>query len=134
LHPYRVIQARSETTLHGLVLPPQDMLELMNRCWTLRLYLLEGPTARLQGLVTLVGYIALHRLELRLACFLGQLFERVGTTPSTTHEAIANELGTNREVISRLLKQSERQGCIRLSRGQIELTEAGGLDQLTRLP
>jgi CRP/FNR family transcriptional regulator len=41
----------------------------------------------------------------------------------TTHQKIANDLGTSREVVSRLLKEFERKGQLRLSRNSITLLE-----------
>jgi len=59
---------------------------------------------------------------------LGSLFERnKGKALKITHQEIAFELGTTREVISRILKDFERQNCVTLSRGQIELASADGL-------
>jgi CRP/FNR family transcriptional regulator len=66
-----------------------------------------------------------HRLEMRMACLLGSLFEREQTSVlRVTHQELAQELGSTREVVSRILKHLERQGCIRLSRGQIEITDS----------
>lgn len=121
-------EACAETSLRGLIVPTPDMLVLSDRCQALQGYLLKDITARLLGLVTLAGDTALQRLKLRLGCLLGGLFERSGSdTLKLTHEAIAHELGTSREVISRLLKQFEHQGCIRLARGQIGLISRHGL-------
>ncbi|SFV50259.1 hypothetical protein MNB_SV-8-446 [hydrothermal vent metagenome] len=39
----------------------------------------------------------------------------------TTHEQIANELGTSRVVVSRVLKELEQKGSVLLHRGKIEL-------------
>jgi len=65
---------------------------------------------------------AFERLDMRLACLLGQLFERAQSdTIRITHHEIALELGSTREVVSRILKQLEQQGCLVLSRGQIQL-------------
>lgn len=61
-----------------------------------------------------------QRLDMRIACLLGRLFERhQSSTINVTHVELAQELGTTREVVSRALKQLEQQGCIKLSRGQI---------------
>ncbi len=125
--PYEA-EARAETPLRGLVVTANDMLGLLDRSDSLRRYLLKDLTARLHTLVSLAGDTALQRLDLRLACLLGGLFERSGGAPlNVTHEAIAHELGTSREVVSRLLKQFEQQGCIWLGRGRIELADAKGL-------
>jgi CRP/FNR family transcriptional regulator len=61
---------------------------------------------------------------MRLACFLGRLFERNNSdTLDITHQELAQELGTSRETISRLLKKLEQQECIILRRGQILIGE-----------
>ena len=50
-------------------------------------------------------------------------------TIAITHQELAIELGTAREVVSRLLKELERRGQVRLSRGRIDVTgELSGLD------
>jgi CRP/FNR family transcriptional regulator len=80
-----------------------------------------------------VEQVAFQRLDLRLACLLGQLFERNKSAAiSMTHEDLARELGTTRVVVSRLLKEFERMGCIRLQRGQIELLSSEALERLSR--
>ena len=67
---------------------------------------------------------AFQPLEMRLACLLGRLFERAGSdTLDIIHQELAQELGTSRETISRLLKKLEQQECIILKRGQILMGE-----------
>ena len=63
---------------------------------------------------------AFEPLDMRLACLLGRLFERNNAdTLDVTHQELSQELGTSREVVSRLLKKLEQQECIVLKRGQI---------------
>ena len=57
------------------------------------------------------------------------LLER-GPHLMTTHQAIADELGTVREVVSRRLKQLEGRGLVRLERGQIEVINEAGMRHL----
>lgn len=73
--------------------------------------------------------MAFRKLDVRLACLLGRLLER-GNTESiqVTHQELAQELGTSREVISRLLKQFEQQGCITLSRNCITINKKSSLE------
>ncbi|UCD24631.1 MAG: winged helix-turn-helix domain-containing protein, partial [Gemmatimonadota bacterium] len=47
-----------------------------------------------------------------------------------THEAIAAELGSSREVISRLLKDLERTGTVALARGSIKVNDVKGLQAI----
>jgi CRP/FNR family transcriptional regulator len=81
-------------------------------------------TSRLAHVMTLLEEIVFRRVDERLAEFLTARFqERSGPHPALriTHEEIAAELGTAREVVSRLLKELERRGAVRLSRGRIAL-------------
>ena len=115
-------EARAETTVRGITLPPDEVLSLVESLPDLRRYLFRSLTARLQEMVTMVSECVFHHQDTRLACLLARHFERSGGAPlEMTHEVIAREIGTTREVVSRLLKQLELQGGIRLSRGKIEL-------------
>ena len=48
----------------------------------------------------------------------------------SSHQALADELGTVREIVTRLLKRFERAGWLRLGRERIELLDAAALRQL----
>lgn len=80
---------------------------------------------RLTGLMQLVSAVAFQKLDQRLATLLA-------TRPSpirTTHQALADELGSVREIVSRLLKNFAEQGWIRLAREQIEILDAPALQR-----
>jgi len=84
-----------------------------------RQQILTAYGERLDTLMMLVEEIAFQRMDERLA---GWLRANAQNSPlSMTHQDVAVELGTAREVISRLLKDFERQGWIRLARGRIEI-------------
>ena len=53
-----------------------------------------------------------------------------GDTLTITHDALARDLGTAREVVTRLLKQFQTDGLVKLSRGKIEVLDASGLDKI----
>jgi len=98
----------------------------------IRHLVLKHLTGRMHELGELVSASVLSRLELRLACLLGQRFgQSQGKSVNITHQELANDLGCTREVVSRLLKGFERMGCIRLHRGQIELLSLEALARLT---
>lgn len=78
---------------------------------------------RLTGLMTLVEEVAFHKLDQRLAAWL---LAR-GPNISASHQFIALELGSVREIVSRLLKQFEEQNCVRLGRERIEVLDPLGL-------
>ncbi len=126
-------EAISESSVTGLMLKGEDFLEGVDVSRTFRTYVVKMLTDRLYEVMMLVSDIAFHRLDLRLACLLGQRFERSRGEPlGVTHAQLACELGTTREVISRILKEFEHQQCVRLSRGRIYLESQQGLDWFTQ--
>jgi len=121
--------AEAETSIQALVLSESEFYRAMNLSETFRNYVLSTITGRLCDTMYLIQTTAFDHLNMRLACMLGSLFERSqGQVLKITHQELAHELGTTREVISRILKEFERQNCVRLSRGQIELASAEGLE------
>lgn len=85
---------------------------------------------RVVELLKLIEDVAFGRMDQRLAKVLLRLGEEQGRIVHTTHYALAAELGTAREVVSRLLKDFERQGWVAISRGRIELLESAALRRL----
>lgn len=75
---------------------------------------------RMADLTALVDAVAFHRLDRRLAAaLLGH-----GTQLHFTHQALADELGTVREIVTRLLRRFEREGWVELGREQIRITNS----------
>ncbi|HFQ14313.1 MAG TPA: Crp/Fnr family transcriptional regulator [Gammaproteobacteria bacterium] len=114
--------AVAETDLVGLMLDKHGFDRAVDECGDFRRYLLEVLARRLGDIVQLVSDITFNRLELRLCCLLQKLFEESGGQPlPMTHARLAHELGTTREMVSRILKSLEHKQCIRLARGKIQL-------------
>ena len=80
--------------------------------------------------MNLVEEIAFKKMDVRLAEYLQARLPRGAATLETTHEMIALDLGSAREVISRLLKEFERQGAVQLARGRITVQDPGLLKSL----
>lgn len=81
---------------------------------------------RLADLMALAEAVAFQRLDQRLAAaLLGH-----GEVLQTTHQALADELGTVREIVTRLLRRFERAGWLALGRERIVLHDAGALRRL----
>lgn len=78
---------------------------------------------RLAALMQLIEEVAFRHLDERLAAWL---VER-GPHIHLSHQAIAQELGSVREIVSRLLKQFEERGWVRLDRGHVEVLDPLGL-------
>jgi CRP/FNR family transcriptional regulator len=78
---------------------------------------------RMADLTSLVDAVAFHKLDRRLAAaLLGR-----GQQLSVTHQALADELGTVREIITRLLRRFEREGWVSLGREQIQIVNSAAL-------
>ena len=77
---------------------------------------------RFLDILNLVDAIAFQSVDQRLISFL-QNKKEANPEITITHQEIANQLGTAREVVSRLLKQLERDGKSELFRGKIRATE-----------
>jgi CRP/FNR family transcriptional regulator, anaerobic regulatory protein len=81
---------------------------------------------RMVDLMALTEAVAFQRLDQRLAA---ALMAR-GPLIHGTHQALADELGTVREIVSRLLRRFEREGWLRGAREQIELLDTAALQRL----
>lgn len=116
------IMARTEAELKGLVISRPAFKKALDESASFRSYVLRTLTGRLSHMVDLISGFAFDRLDLRVAVWLAEQFERSSGHPiKVTHNDVADELGTTREMISRILKDFEHKRCIQLSRGKIHL-------------
>lgn len=90
---------------------------LMDQSAAFRLGIMESYGRRLNDLMLLVEEVAFRRMDERLEEWLQARRSPI----HITHQELAVELGTAREVVSRLLKELERKGSVRLARGKIDL-------------
>lgn len=81
------------------------------------------------GLIALLEEVAFGHMDRRLAHCLMQK-ARSGDQVDATHQELAEELGTAREVVSRVLKEFEHRGWVRLCRGRIQLRDRAALATL----
>jgi CRP/FNR family transcriptional regulator, anaerobic regulatory protein len=110
-----------EDDVEAIVVPAATFRRWIAEHESLRSFVFRMFAGRLTEVMSLVEEVAFRRMDRRLAGRLGELFEREGTDGAieTTHAELAANLGTAREVVSRLLKEFERLGAIRLARGKI---------------
>lgn len=109
--------AITETDITGYLLDHESIRTLMAQSPDYLAFMFSLFTVRLSSLATLVEDIKFKRLDARLLEWLEhQKHHRI----EMTHEQIALQLGTSRVVISRLLKDLEHKGKVRLERGAIE--------------
>ena len=85
-------------------------------------YTNELMASRFSEVMWLMEQVMWKSLDRRLASFLLEEAAIEGTdTLRTTHEAIANHLGSQREVITRMLRYFQSEGMVELSRGRVAL-------------
>ena len=78
---------------------------------------------RMADLTSLIDAVAFHKLDRRLAAaLLGR-----GQQVNVTHQTLADELGTVREIVTRLLRRFEREGWVSLGREQIQIVNPNAL-------
>ena len=105
----------AETDLAFLAVPRSLFLEIVLESPAFRDFVFKALSQRLAHLMALVDDVAFHRVDQRLASRL--LLQR--EPDATTHQMLANELGTSREVVSRILETFQHAGMIRLGRKRI---------------
>jgi len=76
---------------------------------------------RFEELLQTLDSIAFKAMDERLVFYLQRHLQMEGTQIHLSHQQIANELNSSREVVSRLLKKLEQTGAIRLHRNAIEI-------------
>ncbi|PWC32564.1 Crp/Fnr family transcriptional regulator [Azospirillum sp. TSO35-2] len=119
-------EAVTESEVDAIALSAGPFHELVARSGAFRDFVFASFGTRLTGMMMLVEEVAFGRVDLRLARFLAEHRDPAGGL-DTTHQALAVELGTAREVVSRQLKEFERQGFVALARGRIEVRDAAAL-------
>jgi CRP/FNR family transcriptional regulator, anaerobic regulatory protein len=116
--------AESEITL--VLLPPHLFHKLLGEHSPFRNYVFGLFAERITELMQLVEAVAFHKLDQRLAALLlGK-----GKVVHATHQQLADELGSVREIVSRLLKTFAERGLVSLGREEIELVNASALRQI----
>jgi CRP/FNR family transcriptional regulator len=113
--------AESEVT--ALALPRPLFLELTESHAAFRQSVFHLFGERLSGLMQLVEEVAFRKLDQRLAALLAAR----APLALGSHQQLADELGSVREIVSRLLKQFEEQGWIRLGRERMDILDTDAL-------
>ena len=119
-------EAVTETPVRAAVLPGAAFQDLMARSAAFRAFVFSAFGERMSGLLALIEEVAFGRIDTRLARLL---LDRMGVDGhiTVTHQDLAVELGTAREVVSRQLKDFERRGLVALERGRLVIRDPRGL-------
>ena len=115
---------RAETDVSGVVISNPLFDELLSGSPEFRELVFKDFSQRLSIIIQLTQEVAFNKLDLRLAQFLLN-----HDLSKITHQQIALELGTVREIISRLLKQFQDEGLVKLHRNRIQLLDSVALQE-----
>ena len=117
----------AETPLSLLAIPAPDFVALLVEHPPFRDFVFHLFAERIAELMQLVEEVAFARLDQRLA---KALLARNAPVLAVTHQQLADELGSVREIVSRLLKGFAAQGLVALGREQVTLLDREGLRRL----
>jgi CRP/FNR family transcriptional regulator, anaerobic regulatory protein len=118
----------AETEVKALILPATAFRSLLAQSEPFRDLVFSAYAARISDLLMLIEEVAFGRIDARLAGWLAA--RGADGEIKTTHQDMAVELGTAREVVSRQLKEFERRGWVVLHRARVELRDRAALRRL----
>ena len=116
------IMAIAEEDTEVLMIPVQMMDDLMNKYKSWYQFVIQTYRSRFDELLSVVDNIAFHNMDERLEFYLKRHASKSGKKiMEVSHQQIADDLNSSREVISRLLKKMEQRNLVKLHRNMIEL-------------
>ena len=119
---YAVTERKSEL----LLIPVYKVREWQIKYPKWNDFILQTFLTRYTELLNTINDLSFKNIDERLHNYLIQYYHRQGDEKVLlTHQKLANELGTTRVVISRLLKEFEKKGIVELLRGEIKLKQLG---------
>ena len=119
--------ATVEQEVEAVLIPSDTFRDWIRRHDVWREFVFDLLSQRLSTVMAIVDEVAFRRMDTRLASFLLNQ-SRAGNPMRITHAQVAAELGSSREVISRLLEDFAAGGLIRSGRGEIEVLDPEGLE------
>lgn len=119
----------AETDVRAAAIPRALFDDLASRSVEFRTFIFTAYARRMSDLFMVIEEIAFQRLDIRLAQKLIELARDTGQIRAT-HQQLAAELGTAREVISRQLGEFQRRGWIGQARGVVDLLDAAAIGRL----
>lgn len=116
-----------EEPIRDVIVPSHIFHQLMIDSAVFRRFVMENYGALISDLIVLLDEIAFHSIDIRLAKLL---LDGNSAKLNRTHQQIADELGSAREVVSRQLKRFENKGWVTLGRGYVEVVNKEALQKI----
>lgn len=121
-----------EQAVEVAVIPAARLREWVAQHEVWRNYVFDLMSQRLADVITTLNEVAFRRVDARIAEWLLKRAAQQ-TQVAITHQELASELGTAREVVSRILKDFERENLLALNRGVVALLDRGGLQRKAQI-
>ncbi|MCO6449721.1 MAG: Crp/Fnr family transcriptional regulator [Caldilineales bacterium] len=121
--------ATVEQDAEAILIPADTFRDWVRRYDAWRDFVFDLLSQRLSHVMLLVDEVAFRRMDARIAALLAEQCRRQNPI-RITHQEIAAELGSSREVISRILVDFAAAGLIETGRGTIKVLDQAGLESL----
>ena len=121
--------AVTESPVEALLVPAPAVRRWLTESPAWTAFVFGLVSRRLADVISVLEDIVFHHLDERVAAYLVSRAANSNLL-SVTHQQIASDLGTTREVVSRILKEFERRKLVRGARGQLLITDLTGLGAL----
>jgi CRP/FNR family transcriptional regulator len=112
-----------EEPVEAAVIPANQIRQWLAESALWRDYVFGLVAHRMVDIISLVEEVVFRRMDQRIADYLVQQSTVSGMRIETTHQLMASDLGTSREVVSRILKDFESNGLIQVGRGFLEILD-----------
>lgn len=124
--------AVTEMDSEVLSLPANLFKEWVSKYPVWQEYVFNLVSERLSDVITTVEEIAFKSVDIRIAEKLTFLLSKEGSLLEITHNELARDIGTSREVVSRILKDFEERGVIQISRGSLKVLDNAKLKAIRK--
>ena len=119
-HEQSQVLAKAVTDIQYLAIPIEFMEKWLNEFKSWHYFVIKTYRSRYEELLKTIHEIAFKNMDERLEFYILKYVKQFGVIVNLTHQDIANDLNTSREVISRLLKKMEHNGWIVMNRNSFD--------------
>jgi CRP/FNR family transcriptional regulator len=119
-HEQSQVLAKAVTDIQYLTIPIEFMEKWLNEFKSWHYFVIRTYRSRYEELLKTIHETAFKNMDERLEFYIKRQVKQFGKTVQLTHQEIANDLNTSREVVSRLLKKMENNGWITMNRNSFD--------------
>ncbi len=124
--------AVTETPVRAVVISPEKVRNWICEELQWQHFIFRLLSQRLASIISVVEEVAFKRIDVRLAEKFARALAGGVSSLHITHAELAADVGSSREVVSRILKDFAQRGLIKTRRGSIELTDPAAIEKLSR--